>query len=91
MSSPSTVAAWAATPMRGAHLAAAATTSWPATVAEPSVGSESVVSSRIAVVFPAPLCPSSPRTVPAGTCEVELPQRPEVAVALAEAAAWMGR
>ena len=39
----------------------------PATEAWPSVGVDRVVRMRMAVVLPAPLWPSSPRTVPGGT------------------------
>ena len=41
---------------------------------------------RIAVVLPAPLWPSRPRTVPGRDVEIEVAQGPEVAEALAEAA-----
>ena len=51
----------------------------------PSVGRASVVRMRIAVVLPAPLWPSRPSTVPGGDVEVDVAERPEVAVALAEA------
>src|SRR5215207_6238668 len=43
------------------------TRSAPATVAVPPSGLRSVVRMDTAVVFPAPLGPSSPRTVPSGT------------------------
>ena len=46
--------------------AARRTTSMPATVARPASGASSVVRMRTAVVLPAPLGPSRPRTVPAG-------------------------
>ena len=42
-------------------------TSTPATTARPASGRSSVVRIRTAVVLPAPLGPSSPHTVPAGT------------------------
>ena len=69
----------------GGRRPGSATTSAPATVARPSVGADSVVRMRMAVVLPAPLWPSSPSTVPGGDLEVEVAQRPQVAVALAEA------
>ena len=53
-------------------------------VAGPSVGCESVVRMRMAVVLPAPLWPSRPSTVPGAHVEVEVAQRPEVAEALAQ-------
>ena len=82
------VACCAATPMRsrtrvGVVDDVEAGDAWPC----PSVGAESVVRMRIAVVLPAPLWPSRPRTVPGRDVEVEVAQRPEVAEALAEAAA----
>ena len=83
--SPSTVACCAATPMRRRTAAGSATTSRPATVAAALGRHESVVRMRIAVVLPAPLWPSRPRTVPGRDVEVEVAQGPEVAVALAEA------
>ena len=46
---------------------ASATTSSPATRADPPSGRSSVVRMRTAVVFPAPFGPRSPRTVPLGT------------------------
>src|SRR5579884_739598 len=42
------------------------TTSWPATVATPAVGAESVVSILTTVDLPAPFGPSRPKTEPAG-------------------------
>ena len=63
----STVAAWAATPIRDRTSAAWVATSKPATEARPVVGTDRVVSMRIAVVLPAPLCPRRPRTEPVGT------------------------
>ena len=68
-----------------AHGRGSETTSKPATVALPSVGVETVVRMRSAVVLPAPLWPSRPSTVPGSHVEVEITQRPEVAEALAEA------
>src|SRR5690348_3160984 len=47
--------------------AAARTTSWPATRAQPLSGRDSVVRIRTAVVLPAPFGPSTPRMDPAGT------------------------
>jgi len=44
-----------------------ASTSMPATSARPESGRSSVVSTRTAVVLPAPLGPSTPSTVPSGT------------------------
>ena len=40
-------------------MADSVTTSWPATVADPEVGSSRVVSMRMVVVLPAPLGPST--------------------------------
>ena len=57
----------------------------PATRALPVVGRASVVRMRTAVVLPAPLWPSRPRTGAGGDVEVQVAQRPQVAVALAEA------
>ena len=62
----STAAYWPDTPILARSAAASRTTSRPSTVAVPDVGSSSVVSTRTAVVLPAPLGPSRPRTVPAG-------------------------
>ena len=53
-------------------------------LARPSVGEASVVRMRIAVVLPAPLWPSRPSTEPVGDREVEVAERPLLAVALAE-------
>ena len=64
---PSTVASWAATPMRRRTWSASSTTSKPATDPEPSVGTARVVRMRIAVVLPAPLWPRRPSTVPGAT------------------------
>ncbi len=67
VSRPSRVASWAATPMWRRTSPGWDTTSKPATVPRPASGMASVVRTRTAVVFPAPLGPSSPRIVPAGT------------------------
>ena len=67
VSSRSSVASWAATPMWRRTSPGCATTSIPATVAVPASGTASVVRTRTAVVLPAPFGPSSPRIVPAGT------------------------
>src|ERR1700682_3742363 len=45
-------------------------TSYPATRAVPLVGSDNVVIIRTVVVFPAPLGPSRPSTVPGGTVKL---------------------
>src|SRR6266511_1001956 len=45
-------------------LAGSLTTSWPPTVARPASGRMRVDNTRMAVVFPAPFGPSSPKTVP---------------------------
>ena len=63
------MASWAATPMRARTAAGWATTSIPATLACPASGTASVVRIRTAVVLPAPLGPSTPRTEPAGTAK----------------------
>src|SRR5512138_344796 len=47
-----------------------ATTSNPATVADPAVGTRYVVRMRIVVVLPAPLLPSRPTTSPLATVNV---------------------
>ena len=67
VSNPSNVASWAATPMCRRTSLGCFTTSIPATVADPASGTARVVRTRTAVVFPAPLGPSRPRIVPAGT------------------------
>src|SRR5215468_2476355 len=58
---------WPASPIDRRTAAASRTTSWPSTRAFPPSGSSSVVRIRTAVVFPAPLGPSTPSTVPRGT------------------------
>ena len=63
----STAAYCPARPIRSRSLAASSRTSSPSTVAVPASGLSSVVRTRTAVVFPAPLGPSSPSTVPAVT------------------------
>ena len=63
----STVACCEATPILRRTSSACEATSKPATEAWPSVGIDSVVSMRIAVVLPAPLWPSRPSTVPGAT------------------------
>ena len=79
------MAAWAATPMRPRTSAACwrrrTRRPWP----RPAVGTDRVVSMRIAVVLPAPLCPSRPSTVPAGTSRSRSRDGPVLAEALAEA------
>ena len=67
VSSGSNVASWAATPMWRRTSPGCLITSIPATVAAPASGWASVVSTRTAVVLPAPLGPSSPRIVPGAT------------------------
>ena len=61
------MASWAVTPMLRCTAGASRTTSWPATHAVPASGMDSVVRMRTAVVFPAPLGPSTPRMEPVGT------------------------
>jgi hypothetical protein len=63
----STAAYCPASPMRSRTCWGWRTTSRPSTVAVPLSGRSSVVSTRTAVVLPAPLGPSSPSTVPRGT------------------------
>ena len=60
----STAAYWPASPICSRSRAASRTTSSPATRALPASGLSSVVSTRTAVVLPAPFGPSSPSTVP---------------------------
>ncbi len=67
MSRESTVASWAARPRTLRASPGSASTSTPATLAEPASGVDRVVRMRTAVVFPAPFGPSMPHTVPAGT------------------------
>ena len=62
------------TPMWRRTSAGSASTSMPATTAEPESGRSSVVRIRTAVVLPAPLGPSTPSTEPSGTAK-ESPQR----------------
>lgn len=56
-----------AIPMLARTSAGWRTTSYPTTLARPDVGRISVDKMLIVVVLPAPLWPSSPHTVPAGT------------------------
>ena len=63
----STAAYCPARPIRERSAVASATASSPATSTRPASGVISVVSMRTTVVFPAPLGPSRPSTVPAGT------------------------
>ena len=63
----STAALWPASPIRYRSSSASLTTSRPSTSARPPSGSSSVVRMRTVVVFPAPLGPSKPSTVPAST------------------------
>ena len=67
VSRPSTVPAWPATPILVAHGGRVGHDVEAVDRAVPVVGRASVVRMRIAVVLPAPLWPSRPRTVPAGT------------------------
>ena len=67
VSSSSTVADWPVRPMLRRTPRGSVSTSNPATRAVPLVGRVSVVIIRTVVVLPAPLGPSSPRTVPCGT------------------------
>src|SRR3954468_11229688 len=60
----STAAFWPARPIRERSCAASRTTSRPATRAVPASGERSVERMRTVVVLPAPLGPSTPRTVP---------------------------
>ena len=69
--SGSTVASWAASPIRRRTSAAWVRTSKPATFARPSSASDRVVRMRTAVVFPAPLGPRTAVTVPVGHVEVD--------------------
>src|SRR5262245_44772974 len=63
----STVAYWPASPICCRTSFASRTTSRPSTSARPASGFRIVARTRIAVVLPAPLGPSSPKTVRAGT------------------------
>src|SRR4029450_7185865 len=63
-SSSSTAAYCPVRPIRLRTLAGSRTTSYPPTVARPASGRMRVDRMRMAVVFPAPLGPSSPNTVP---------------------------
>src|SRR5205823_8572366 len=65
----STAAYWPARPMRARTAAGSRITSTPSTPARPASGRTVVVSTRTVVVLPAPLGPSSPSTVPAGTAK----------------------
>src|SRR4051812_24923584 len=67
VSSSSTAAYWPARPICCLSSAACSTTSRPATVALPESGLRRVVSTRTAVVLPAPFGPSSPSTLPGAT------------------------
>ena len=60
----STAAYWPASPIFARSAAASRTTSWPAMRACPASGFSSVARIRTAVVLPAPLGPSRPRTLP---------------------------
>ena len=84
VSSSSTVAAWPVRPMSARTASGSRRTSWPATRAVPLVGRLSVVIMRTVVVLPAPLGPSSPRTVPCGTEKLTSSTAVEVAEALDE-------
>ena len=70
VSRASTVASWAARPSTWRAAWGSASTSMPETRAEPASGTLSVVSTRTAVVLPAPLGPSRPHTVPRGTSKL---------------------
>ena len=61
---------WPTTPMVWRTWAALARTSSPATVAVPESAWARVVRILTVVDFPAPLGPSSPKTVPAGTAKL---------------------
>ena len=61
---------WATTPMAWRTWAALARTSSPATVAVPESAWARVVRILTVVDFPAPLGPSRPKTVPAGTAKL---------------------
>ena len=82
---PSTVACCAATPMRSRTRSGSVVTSKPATRALPSVGAESVVRMRIAVVLPGAVVAEQAEHGARRHVEVEVAQRPQVAEALAEA------
>src|SRR6201996_6217677 len=58
---------WPARPIDRRTALGSFTTSWPSTSARPPSGRSKVVRMRTAVVLPAPLGPSTPRTVPRGT------------------------
>ena len=63
----STAAYWPAKPMIRRTVSASFTTSWPRMEAVPVSGVKMVERMRTAVVLPAPLGPSNPRTVPSST------------------------
>ncbi len=63
-SSSSTAAYWPVSPMIRRTFFGSRTTSYPPTEARPPSGCSSVDNTRIAVVLPAPLGPSNPKTVP---------------------------
>ena len=66
--SSSTAAYWPVRLITARTFAASRTTSWPATVARPPSGRDSVVRMRTVVVFPAPFGPSRASTEPSSTC-----------------------
>ena len=66
MSSPSMAANCPVTPMEARTCSACVTTSNPATRTLPGVRGSKVVRMLIVVVLPAPLAPSSAKTMPAG-------------------------
>ena len=67
VSTSSTAAYWPDVPISGRTFAGLASTSIPATLAFPDSGRSRVVKTFTKVVFPAPLGPSKPRTVPCST------------------------
>ncbi len=72
--------------MRSRTLAGERTASWPSISAEPSSARVSVVSTRTAVLLPAPFGPSSPWMVPVADFEVEAVERLHRSIPLAQAA-----
>src|SRR3954452_8066977 len=96
----STAAFWPARPMRERSCAASRTTSRPATWAVPASGERSVERMRTVVVLPAPLGPSTPRTVP-GAASSSTPSsartspndftRPCTEIAASKPAGFVGR
>ena len=80
----STAAYWPASPIDARTRIGSLVTSTPSTRARPPSGGSSVVSTRTAVVLPAPFGPSRPSTRPAGR-ERDALERFDVAEALDQA------